>query len=71
MKTRLEKHKVCDECYSIGIVDNNCRCTYGKYKTIELEFEVCDCCGHLIRDGIPADTKFNEEQIKNHTKNEL
>jgi len=68
MKTRLEKHKVCDQCFAISIISNDCVCSYGKYKTIELEFDVCDCCGNLISDGNPANTKFNEDQIKNHNE---
>ena len=66
MKTRLEKHKVCDQCYAVGLLYNDCVCSYGKYKTIELEFEVCECCGNLVDDGNPADTPFNEEQFKKH-----
>jgi len=61
--TRLEKFKVCTECYSVGVTYSGCICTYGKYQTIELEFEVCDCCGNLISDGNPADTPFNTEQL--------
>jgi len=68
MKTRLEKFKVCDQCLCVAIVHTDCVCAYGKYKTIELEFEVCDCCGNLISDGQPADTPFNEEQFKNKNK---
>ena len=64
MQTHLEKFKVCDQCWSVGIVHADCICAYGNYKTIELEFEVCDCCHHLISDGTPAETPFNEEQIK-------
>lgn len=63
-KTRLEKHKVCVDCFSVGIIDNNCICASGKYQTIELEFEVCVCCNNLIEDGYPADTEFNTEQFK-------
>ena len=63
-KTKLEKIEVCDQCYSLGITDNNCVCSYGHYKVIELEFEVCNCCGHLINDGLPADTPFNEKQLE-------
>jgi hypothetical protein len=66
MKTRLEKHKVCDQCYAAGMLHNDCICSYGKYNTIELEFHVCKCCGSLLDDGNPAETAFNEEQIKNH-----
>jgi len=63
MKTRLEKHIVCEDCQSVGILDAHCMCAYGNYKKIELEFEVCDCCGNLVDDGNPADTKFNENQL--------
>lgn len=66
MKTKLERFKVCDQCYGVGTIYDGCVCSYDKYKTIELEFEVCKCCGNLIDDGNPADTLFNEEQIKNH-----
>lgn len=66
MKTRLEKFKVCDQCYCVGKQHIDCVCAYDKYNTIELEFEVCECCGHLINDGAPAHTPFNDEQIKNH-----
>jgi len=34
-----------------------------KFNSIELEFEVCECCGNLISDGNPADTTFNDEQL--------
>jgi len=62
---RLEKHTVCASCFSIGITDKDCVCTYSNvYPTIELEFEVCDSCGRIINDSNPADTPFNEEQFK-------
>jgi len=63
-KTKLEKYRVCNKCYSVGITDNNCMCTYGKFEPIVLEFEVCTCCGGLIEDGNPADTAFNNKQLK-------
>jgi len=67
MKTHLQKFTVCRSCTSVTITDRNCRCTYSNgYPTIELEFEVCDCCGNLISDGNPADTLFNDEQFKKH-----
>ena len=66
MKTRLEKYRVCDQCNAVGILNNDCICSHGKYKTIELEFEVCECCGNLVDDGNPADTPFNNEQFKKH-----
>jgi hypothetical protein len=62
---RLEKHEVCVDCYSLGISYNDCVCTYQKnYPTIELEFEVCGCCGNVVEDGSPADTQFNRDQLK-------
>jgi hypothetical protein len=64
MKTRLEKFDVCEDCLSVGITDTNCSCSYGSYKSIKLEFEVCDCCGQILHDGQPADTPFNETQLK-------
>ncbi len=64
MKTILQKFKVCTSCLSVNITDNDCICMYQKdYPTIELEFEVCECCGHLIEDGSPADTSFNDQQF--------
>ena len=62
MKTVLKKFNLCDQCFSVGIRDTDCICSYGKYKTIELEFETCKCCGRFD-DGEPADTDFNKEQI--------
>lgn len=66
MKTHLQKIKVCDRCFSDTITDPNCQCCIGKYKTIELEFEVCDCCGNTIEDGQPAETEFNNSQREKH-----
>jgi len=65
MKTRLEKFDVCDRCLCVGIEDPNCVCMDGKYKTIKLEFEVCECCGAVVSDGQPAETEFNEKQLLN------
>jgi hypothetical protein len=67
MDIELKNFKVCDHCYCVGIVDPNCICAYDKYKTIELEFEVCKHCGSLLDDGNPADTPFNKKQIENHS----
>lgn len=62
MKT-LIKEKVCASCLSNDIVDINCRCTYDKkYPIIELEFEKCECCGHIS--AFPANTEFNNKQLK-------
>jgi len=63
MSTHLEKRTVCKSCLSVRITDNDCICTYSNgYPTIELEFEVCDCCGQLVNDGDPADSEFNNKQ---------
>lgn len=67
-KKRLEKYRVCDQCLSIGIIYNDCVCAYDKYKTIELEFEVCSCCNKVIDDGQPAETEFNKKQLKTLNK---
>ncbi len=65
MDVRLEKHNVCADCYSVGISYSECICTYNnKYPTIELEFEVCSCCGNLVDDGNPADSEFNRKQFE-------
>ena len=63
-KIKLKKFEVCATCYSVGMTDINCVCVYEhKWDTIELEFEVCSCCGSLIEDGNPADTEFNKKQL--------
>ena len=62
--THLQKFDVCDRCFSVNIIDTGCICVDSNYTTIELEFEVCSCCGRLIGDGNPADTPFNDEQLK-------
>ena len=64
MTTHLQKFNVCSDCHSLGITYTDCSCSNGNYSTIELEFEVCNCCNNVIEDGSPADTKFNEKQIK-------
>lgn len=63
MKTRIERKDVCDSCYCSGHPGYDCICTYDKYTTIKLDFEVCDCCGRGD-DGQPADTEFNQQQFK-------
>lgn len=63
-RTRLQKFQVCDQCFSVGRIYSGCVCDDSNYTVITLEFEVCTCCGHLINDGTPADTPFNEEQLK-------
>ncbi len=63
---KIEKHTVCASCLSVGITDVFCICMDSNvYPTIELEFEVCKCCGNLICDGDPAETEFNKKQLKN------
>lgn len=70
MKTKLEKHVVCKHCQCVGIGYSECRCTYmNNYPTIELEFEVCNCCGNLVQDGCPADTEFNKQQFEKEKNN--
>ena len=65
MSTRLVKHKVCVDCRAVGIIYNDCVCTYQKgYPTIELEFEVCNCCGNIVNDVQCAETPFNDKQLK-------
>jgi len=68
MKTKLEKFNVCTSCLCVGIEDPNCICADSKYKTVELEFEVCACCGAVVTDGQPAETEFNEKQLLNLKK---
>jgi hypothetical protein len=65
-KYKLEKVVVCRSCLSDSILYSDCICTYKRnYPTIELEFEVCKCCGNLINDGQPANTEFNKQQYEN------
>lgn len=62
MKNKIEKFKVCKDCLSIGITDSNCVCTYQNgYKTVELEFEICGCCGEVSFE--PIDNFFNYQQL--------
>lgn len=63
MNKQLVKIVVCASCLSPEITDSKCICIYSKsYKTIELEFEKCNCCSRT--DSQPAETQFNEEQYK-------
>lgn len=55
-KTQIEKMLACMSCYEV----NGCDCNCG---SIELEFEVCSCCGNVLDERCPADTKFNSDQI--------
>ncbi len=68
---KLVKHKVCEDCYSIGITYKDCVCTYMKnYPIIELEFEECECCGNITNDGHPGETEFNIKQWELKAKSE-
>jgi len=63
MSTHLQKFTVCQACLSVGITSPDCICCYSNsYPTIELEFKVCDCCGHVIHEE-PADTEFNRSKL--------
>lgn len=58
-----QKETVCSACMSIGISNIDCVCTYmNDYPTVILEFEVCNCCGHVNDDNVP-DTPFNRESL--------
>jgi RNase P subunit RPR2 len=60
---KLIKEIVCASCHSLAIVDKDCICVWeNKYPTIELEFEQCECCGHVSE--YPADTEFNMKQLQ-------
>ena len=61
---KLERIKVCKKCLSPGITDPDCICCYTNgFPTIELEFEICECCDRM--DDEPADTEFNNKQLQN------
>lgn len=62
MKTQLEKFDVCTECLCIDMIHSDCICAHSSYKTIELEFEICKCCGKPNDNH--ADTEFNKKQLK-------
>ncbi len=63
MGTYYQKFNVCTECFSVEPSDFECICCYSnEYETIELEFEVCNCCNKLI-DNSPAETDFNKNQM--------
>lgn len=58
----ITKIIVCKDCLSPNIVDKNCICVWERnYPTIELEFEQCECCGHLSI--YPIDNEFNKAQL--------
>ncbi len=68
---KLVKHKVCTSCFSIGITDNDCICTYQRnYPIIELEFEQCECCGN-VNDNYPPESEFNTLQLKKLEKSNV
>ena len=61
---KLEIFKVCKQCLSPGITYPDCICCYTNgYPTIELEFEICECCGNIHE--TPAYTEFNKKQFEN------
>lgn len=63
----IQKHTVCDSCYSLGIRDNNCVCVESnRYSTIELEFKHCNVCNQTIDD--PIDSEFNDKQLNINVK---
>lgn len=55
----IQTYEVCDSCKSLEIVDINCVCVEGKYKTVAMEFEVCGGCGSVSQ--FPADTENNDK----------
>lgn len=58
-----QKEVVCKSCMSIGITHIDCICTYLKdYPTVTVEFEVCNCCGHMDDSQLPF-TEFNRQQL--------
>lgn len=68
MSKSLQKIKVCRDCLSPGIIYPECICVYDRnYATIELEFEVCNCCGNM--NSHPADTEFNKKQLEDADNN--
>lgn len=68
MSKILEKLSVCRECLSPDIIYAECVCvTERRYPTIELEFEVCKCCGNMSSQ--PADTEFNAKQLQDDNSN--
>lgn len=58
-----QKETVCKDCLAVGIENIDCVCTYMKnYPTVTVEFEVCNCCGHVNDSEIPF-TEFNRQQL--------
>jgi len=65
----LKKYEVCASCKSIEKVNSNCICNVVKiYPTIELEFEVCRCCGNPITPSKFAKTDNNLQAINDYYK---
>lgn len=60
------KEKVCDRCLSPYIIDIDCVCAidWKNANYIELEFEKCDCCGHLSDQ--PLESEFNNQQLESN-----
>lgn len=68
-KTKLVKHTVCKSCLSVGITYGECICMYSNtYPTVEIEVEECACCGHILNDGNPPETEFNNKQLEHDNK---
>ena len=38
-------------------------------KTLTAILGECECCGHILNDGCPADTEFNKQQANNENNN--
>lgn len=57
-----EINEVCVDCYDNPAYATNCNCWHGNYKTIKLEFKVCNCCKHTDYSDIPF-TEFNRQQL--------
>lgn len=64
----LKRFNVCTECKArVRAVDSNCICNFSSlFDTIELEFEVCECCGKEVTPEQYADTEFNKAQIADY-----
>lgn len=60
---KLVKMRACVDCLTFAIRDPDCVCCYANvYKTVELEFEECECCGNISEEY--ADTEFNHSQLE-------
>lgn len=60
-----DKYEVCADCHSAEIIYSECVCvTEKRYPTIELEFDICRCCGHTST--LPNDSEFNDQQYEDN-----